>query len=223
MSSFGSGQPKTWFAKNVVGLNLTPEPVSTSEIWHPNPNPSDFGCPSSFVNRHFLSGFWRVFPGFMFFWVFFQVSQELNKSRNFSFWVCFKFFFKFREHLQVKNETQTRFYLGRVRIQPMGVKMNPVLHPSDPKHAVTQNPNPHCHLYSIVHTVFVIHWGHDQQSKATINAELIAKGPEMQILSHCLTCSDSRGIFVQGNDTVKISCTFPWVMRHCQIGTVVLR
>jgi hypothetical protein len=74
--------------KNIIGLNLTPEPVGFRV---------GFGCPSSFINR-FLSGFF-IFFGFFYF---FRVSD----------------FFGFRVHLRMKNKTrtQTRFCTGQVRI-----------------------------------------------------------------------------------------------------------
>jgi hypothetical protein len=51
--------------KNVIGLNLTPEPAPTGEIWHLNPNSSGF------INEFLLGvfGVFRFFSGFRFFGV----------------------------------------------------------------------------------------------------------------------------------------------------------
>jgi hypothetical protein len=89
--------------KNVVELNLTPEPEPVGFC-------VGFGC---------LSGFFRVSFEFR---VFFYFFGFLSGSEF--FWVSN--FFGFQAHPRVKNKTrtQTQFCAGWVQIQVTGAKMH---------------------------------------------------------------------------------------------------
>jgi hypothetical protein len=94
-------KPDPW--KNVIGLNLTPEPVGFRV---------GFGCPSGFINR-FLLGFFYFFSVF-FFWV----------SDFLGFWVHLR--------VKNKTRTQTRFWTGQIWITGVKkMYLNP--HPSGVK------------------------------------------------------------------------------------------
>jgi hypothetical protein len=142
--------------KNIVGLNLAPEPKSepTGEIWHSNPNPSGFWCSSGFVNE-FLSEFFGFFGFFLVslgFRVFFRFQVFFSDFRFFEV----SDFFRFRVHPRVKNKThtRTRFCMSQVQIRVMGAKTHPNPHPSGAKPMGDSKPEPE--LPSLTASYFVL-------------------------------------------------------------------
>jgi hypothetical protein len=120
-----------------------PQKMLSGWIWHSNLHPRVKS--STWIQTHRVSGRVWVSVGFCK-CVYFRVFLG-------SFWVfsglgfLSEFFFKFRVHPWVKNETQTRFCAGRVWVQPMGAKMNPKPHPSGLK--PTGDPKPKAELSSL--------------------------------------------------------------------------
>jgi hypothetical protein len=107
------------------------------------------------------SDFFRVFFSF------FRVSSFGGGGVGFDFfWFLPSFgFFQVRVYPRVKNKirTQTRFYVGRIRVQVTGAKIHPNLHPLDAKLASYPKPEPEPPSLS----ASFITWGPTATTRAT--------------------------------------------------------